>query len=469
MPFRTVVTMVVVSAAVAALADEVETGLQERNLAVVRKIHKADLLQYGDVPDVFVRPGLLADRRIQQVRIVAEATGLAGKEIAEFLLIGEQSSHGYESLAVAFAKPSDVHAALEFIGMKAGRSVDSRKLQLWPKGERVLLSASGRNPTSVVQNVRMEALLSGAGTGEAMPASGLVFTGSRLVPARDDAGIEVYAADEYDPRSIAANYNESSSVLVVPGQAPKNRVYGSQLVNPAYVLPAYDLLNIVMEPEYKNGRMRVVDLGLTVMPGPANPTNAKADLSFCLQQPDGVLTNMQLNDVLAVFTGLVEDGHDPFVGLQFDEVLKLGDIHELCKLLASIETVNGIRIEPPAVGQLYYRAFLPNEDFRNREDRFAQPWELRIETSDSSSAGSTGILTRITEVWHDDVIKPELQIVDHEIGTPADMGRILKKEGSGLPVILVFAARDLTYGDIMPYLRPVLKDYDTVYVFLDKP
>ena len=69
---------------------------------------------------------------------------MAGNGLAEFFIIGEQSGHGYEAVAVSFASAADIVDGLVFIGMERGRPVDFEKLCLWPKGERVKVSVAVR-------------------------------------------------------------------------------------------------------------------------------------------------------------------------------------------------------------------------------------------------------------------------------------------------------------------------------------
>ena len=91
--------------------------------------------RYADDTAVWVAPGVIARREPPQVEIWAEATGLTENEPVEFILIAPKSGHDYEAIAVAHALPSDIHEALEFIGLPAGapfnpvarRGPDSRR------------------------------------------------------------------------------------------------------------------------------------------------------------------------------------------------------------------------------------------------------------------------------------------------------------------------------------------------------
>src|SRR5882672_4122693 len=116
-------------------ADKPDLALQASNQA-----YEQNQKQFKDNQDYLVLPGLLADRKEKTVRLYGRATGLGPGDPVEFFIIPADSGKDYESLTVAFVKPSDVDRALKFIGMKAGRPVNYTENQYWPKGERVLMS-----------------------------------------------------------------------------------------------------------------------------------------------------------------------------------------------------------------------------------------------------------------------------------------------------------------------------------------
>ena len=80
----------------------------------------ADLTKYDGNDDILVLPGLVADRNNRRVDLMVEATGIEPGTIVEFLLIDADSSKGYEALLWSHARPSAIHRALQFIGMKPG-------------------------------------------------------------------------------------------------------------------------------------------------------------------------------------------------------------------------------------------------------------------------------------------------------------------------------------------------------------
>lgn len=438
--------------------------LRERNRAVVAAAYARNLKRFEAVPDTLVLPGLVADRQSKTVRISAESLGLdKSGSPPEFFLISQKSGHDYEALAVSFAKPSDVHKALVFIGMRRGRPVDPGSLRFWPKGERVIVTFACTNESRALSPTRVEELLIDSRTGKNLPGSGLVFTGSTTVASPVDATRTLYSADVHEPNSIAANYNEATSVLDVPRQAPQGAAYDRTSVNPELLLPKGSLIEVVMEPEYRDGKVRVKDL-LLVVRG-AGENGLAADVSA----KDGrkLLEEGTIPGALALFTRLVEAGHDPFVTLSFSDALPVSHIRDVCRILTSIETENGIRVEPPRAGRLFYRAFLPPERFRDRATRIAQPWELRVSRRDGALAVR---LTQVEEIWPEesDKLRPELKVHHVDIPTPEFLKKELDTRGPGLPVILAFCPPDLAYGVLLRFLAPVLPTHGTVHVFLDE-
>jgi hypothetical protein len=446
--------------------DVADTPPPDNNEPAVAMIHEQNLKKHGKNPDMMVLPGLLADRKAQRVIIQAEATGLDTKgNPPEFFLIGQHSGHGYEALALSFAKPGDIHKALVFIGMEPGRPVNVRELQLWPKGERVIMTFAAQDPDKPFGPVRVESLFLDEDTRKPLQNAGLVFTGSVMIDSIAEPGKKVYAADAREPASIASNYNESESVLDVPWQATKAAVYGHSIINPEFVLPTNQLLTVTIEPEYKDGNKRVMDLTLDVTVSADEKTQGK--LAYRILATDGKVVN-KTNDAAGMinfFRTVCQKGHDPFVTLRPGNMLTIGAVRNLCAGLASVESASGIRLEPPPEGHLFYKAFLSEDKYRDRAQRHAQPWELHFAAKNS---GYTVTLTKVEQIWKETGdLQPDLKASDFPVAAPQSLPKLLQENGPGLPVIFVFAPSALTYGELMSYLKPVLSTHGIVYVYVD--
>lgn len=464
-PTRTI--LAVMLAAGSAFAREEQVSTREENLQRVERTYLERLDRLKHNPDMLVRRGLLADRRAKRVVLQAEATALARNDPVEFFLVGEQSGHDYEALAVCFAAPGAVHEALVFIGMTPGRPVDASGLRFWPKGERVRVSFAPRTGNGRDDPLPVERFVLDDRTGTPLPEAGLVFVGSRRVEAFGEPGRMVYAADAHDPHAVATTYNDSSTVLDVPRNAPQGAVYDRHRPNPEMRPARAQFMDVILEPEHVDGTRRVIDLALSVTAAPGTRGACLAELRLGLtgagQKP---IDAGGVNDVLAAFAHLNEQGRDPFVVPRFDPGLALSGIRELCTLLGSIDNEKGIRIEPPPAGQLYYRAFVPNEAYRDREARNSHPWELRLARREG---GVRATLTSIKETWPDDRLKPDLTVTETDLPTPQALPRELARPEKGLPVILVFAEGAMTYAEVLRYLTPdVLQTHGTVHVFVEE-
>ncbi len=442
--------------------------LHHLNRAVAERRYREAREKYKDDPDKLALFGLVADRKEKRIVLCGQATGLTAKgEPPEFFIIAENSGHDYEALAVVFAKPSDVHRALVFIGMEPGRRVDPDRLRFWPKGERAFFTFTARlTEKETIGPVRMERLFVDRKTGRPLDARGLVFTGSAFVPSPTDPEETVYAADVFGPNAIAASYNEPSAVFDVPRQAPQKEVYGNIGVNPETVFPPLATLEIAIEPEYKTGKKRVLDLAMSVAPVPKADGAGLADMVVTVRDgQDAVLEKDQpVSRAMELFSERIRDGHDPFVTLRFDDALPIGAASRLAAVLGELDTETGLRMEPPPPGQLYYRAFSPDPSFKDRTRRFAQPWELRLTRG---ADGTAGVLTRLTPRWVKGQTTPEIEAEDFPVASGRALREKLDKLGPGLRVVLVFAPSDLPYGELWSFIGAVTETHPLVHVFAE--
>jgi hypothetical protein len=427
----------------------------------VEQAYRENLKKYNSDADILVLPGLVANRKTKKVVVDSEATGLKDDEILEFLLIAGNSGHGYEALAISYAKPSDIHKALVFIGMTPGKPVNADKLQFWPKGERVVVTfeckAKGFKP------VRAESLALDSSTGKPFPETGFVFVGSEMTGTNK----QVYAADIGEPNSIMSTYNERTTVLDVPRQIAQGEFYGTYHPNPAIHLPTNVPLEVVLEPEYQDGTRRVLDLTLFIDAKSDAATQTIANLQFQVRDAEKKQLNVgtDLNSAVKLFSSLADEGRNPFVTIRFGNALTLQAIHDVSVILSSINTEKGIHVEPPPEDGLYFKAFMPNEKLRNRNTRIAQPWELHISRKDGKVSGT---LTRVEETWKDGQARPDLKVTDYVLAAPDSALETIEKMGSEMPVLLVFAAPSLTFQELMGFVKPIRTKLPTVHVFMEK-
>ena len=424
----------------AALAQDDEQPSAAR-LALARACDArfaANTNRYAGDPARFVARGVLADKAARTVTLDAFTTGVGPGDVAEFFLITENSGHGYESLLTAFAKADDVCKAIEFIGVPRGRGVDYDRYVFWPKGERVIATARiGDAPP-----VPLASLMKDRQTGAPVELTGFIYTGDR----RDAAG--AFIGDSSGPGSIASCYNEPITALDIPRLALQSEVYENFVVGPAFPTNADLRVEIVLAPEPRpaDSPRRVLDVAL------AFTTNGVA--------VDGA-SPAPLAEALATLQASTQAARDVYAAATWAAELPVAQIRDACRVLKMLDADGGVRLEPPAPGDPYYKAFVPNESWRNRAQRPTQPCELRFDAQGKAT------LVVIEEIWKDGEIDPELK-VSEVAGIAAEaLPTLLAEKKPDLAVLLVFAPGAMRYGDLKPYLSAVLATHPNLYVFVE--
>ncbi len=434
-------------------ADD-EDAIRAANIAFVNQWHAANVAAAESAPHLHILPRVQVDMEARTVSFYAEATGIGARDPIEFFLIGEESGNAYEAVAVALAAPADIDKGIALLGLPKGRGANPAQMQFWPKGERVIMTFDG---------LRAESFLLDSRTGQPLPTRGLVYTSSQH--GRTEDGEPVIAAQVRPPFAIAANYNEPDAILDVPWQAPQTAVYQHQAHNPERLMKGGERILVVMTPEYADGRRRVQDLRLMLSQAEdSRPGLAGARFSLDNRTAGVILLeNAAIDRLTATFADLVTNGQDPFVEVHISDNVPLKTAREVATVLRTIDSENGIRIEPPPPGTLFYQAFTPNEAFRDRADRYMQPWELHLD-----QAGAA-VLTRIDEHWKRGEPKPDITTEDIPVAHAQALVAVLTTQNTDVRGIYVFAPPALTVGRMMEQLRPALSTHPHVHVYLHRP
>lgn len=446
--------------------EKAEPTLGDRTAEAAKRVDEENQRNFGKDGDYLVRPGVLANRKEKRVKLSGRATGISEHDPVEFFAIPMDSGKDYESMSVVFARPSDVHAALEFIGMKPGRPVNYAKAHFWPKGERVTMTFEWDEPgekdgEAKARQVAAEELIVDRRHRPAkpLPKLGLVFVGSYMI-APEDGSKPIYGADVSDSKSIASDFNDPSTVLDVPHQWVKGQVYGALKPNPAYRFAAGQAVTLTIRPEKREGA-RVVDLVLEVGPG-AEKGLAKAKFVLTDAQGKAVTEQATLVHALAHFEKLAAEKRDPFVTVKANEKLTLGEVKELFNLIKQMDSSGGIRVEAPPVGQLFYRAFFPEEEWRDRDKRLGRPWELHLKKEGKLK----GELILPADAIDDNQGRGDLKFA---VGTAEEVAKVLaEKSDRWSRTVYIFADGGVGYGELLGFIGPAMKTHETVYVFLGK-
>ncbi len=442
-----------------------ELTSKEKNLAQVRSLDRERIKAYSGQENFRVRPGLVADKTGRVVRVTAESIKLPGGSPVEFPLITANSGKDYEAHALSFASALDVHDALEFIGLTPGHGVDSERLQFWPKGDRVAITFHYREPGSTNEiHVPAARLTLDSRTGKSLPENGFVFTGSEWIDVTEPATSKVYAADAFTPNCIVAYYNESTTVLDVPRRASQNSVYSCQVPNPAFLLPSNQLIEVTLEPYFKDNRPHEFNCVLTVAPGAASTHSTELVYSLQDQAGQPVNTNRTLNGFLASLEWLSVEEQVPFVTFMPDDHLSLASVVKVARLLDGLDTERGIRVEAPPNGHPYFRTFLPNEPFRKREDRPSAASELYLGTG---SGGTTGMVVLLDMEWKGDDSVPTFSETRISVPRADQLISALTSKAEVPAVVLVFAPASMEYGVLRGFIAPLLQRKTILYVFTE--
>ncbi|MBI4660131.1 MAG: hypothetical protein HY735_14930 [Verrucomicrobia bacterium] len=449
----------------------------DRNKALASSRYASSLKAHEGQPDVLVLPGLIADRARRRVEVWVERSAVAPSEPCEFLLVGELSDHTYETLLISFARPTDVHRALEFLGAKPGEPFDPGSLRYWPKGESFVIRLFRKDQPPMP----VESLLLDRRTGQALPEGRFMFTGSGRVAAREGASA-VYSADVVQPMSIVSLFNAANPVLQVPHRAPKDVVYQNTVIHPEAMPENEGLLTLLIEPANRPGETRVKELELEVVATgeaagtPSSDADRLKALRVQLNEPGAVLQERSSLPALLERLALLDRRrHDFFLTVRFGDDLALGHARAMAGVLALIDSDRGVRIEPPPTQHLYYRAFTPDRNLLDRSARIFHPAELVVSEREAKVSGK---LVFVTPVQKQEGSRSELEITEVPVPGPAELRRELDAEnrrmrerdqGSRPPVLMVFASSTMGYGKLMKFLAPILPTHRTIHLYLDEP
>ena len=381
---------------------------------------------------MFTAEGIVADRGAGTVRVEARLAGTGAGDIAEFIVITENSGHDYEALFVAKAAASNIVSAMEFLGVPKGAGIDYDKFRFWARGERVKADIvfPGQAP------VPLDSLILDVRGGKPVEPVGFVYVGFG-------------GADSSGPGSIISTYNEAETVFDVPRNCVQGEVYEKFRVAGGFPTNKEMMVEIVFTPERRAGAAagagsRVMDVALGFS------TNGVAV---------GDAAAVPLAEAGARLRELVAEGRDVFAALSWDDGLSIGQVRDFCRFLKLLDVDSGVRVAAPAESDPYYKAFVPPDEWRERANRFAQPCELRF------AADGAATLVAITEVWTDGELKPELKVAEFPGVTVETLPQVIKGKDNELKVLLVFAPEGMLYGALRPFVAAMREGYPNIHVF----
>lgn len=367
--------------------------------------------------------GVVVDRAARKVRVLMEATGLATSEPAEFFAIGPLSDRAYESVFVMAASPDAIAKGVEAAGVPRGVAPDPQGARMWPQGEKVSLAAIALDGPR--RRIPFSELLDDRRKEEGgILASPLVYTGG----LRDGSGAVVAATNI--PCAVFALYTSVQSLLQLDGAFDQSSVYGRFC--PKERLPVGGLYELEIAWD---GVSRVSDKTVEV-----TPENAAAVL-------EGLRAESANRDV--------------FVRIAFGKsvtVEQAGDVARAFSLLDG----HGVKMNGVADGQFFYHSFLPDSEWRRREGRIFQPFEIRV------APDGTRSFTFVEEDWSGEGLDPVLRPRTTAFAEWRDVLPLIAKtgeQGAKVNVAFIFAPKTAPVSSLSPAVAALSPRISTFYVF----
>lgn len=435
---------------VASCARDDSDGLDNASSAWIEQLNRENLRKFSGNADVLVLQGLLADRKHQYVDLYATATG-QGANAAIDVLITRRGHDAANALAESFAGPREVQEALEFIGMAAGYALDIDRVHHWPKGERVIVTFSwgGPNLQRPERTERAEHLLLDVGWNASLPELGFRFVGTTAVV--DGAGGFILTA-----------FNSHNTVLEASYVVDRRTLAGRLFENPEFGFEAGQPLRIRLRPEFRNGRRRVAEYTVDIRAGGGSGGEGLASLAVTLAAAAGeVILNGGFEDVFVYLQDRIKDGEEPYLALRFDDALSVASVGNIARFIRQFLIPQQVRFEPDDT-QLFYSAFLPNENWRDpgRRQRASQPVE--VHWSSAGDAGFSGSIVQYPFPGDDEQVPTRLSF--------ANMDEFEAAMSNAQPwntnALFLFVDASLAYGQVRKIYQSVRKDFPHVYVFM---
>ena len=372
--------------------------------------------------------GVVADRAARTVTFLVEATGISATEPVEFFVIGPLSDRAYESFGVTVASPAAIAAAVESIGVPQGVACDPFLARFWPQGERLVLTATPYGEANSAP-IPLADLLADKRAKEdgAILAEPIAYTGG----ARDAANCPVAATNI--PCAVFALYSHGPSLLQLNGRFDQSTTYGRFVAGKTY--PIGTLLEMRLAWD---GR-----------------THVKA------RTPSLSATNA--TEVLQSLQADAASGSDLFVCPSFDDSVTVARAVEIARAFEMLDG-NGLKMNGTAKDQFFYKAFLPDPAWRNRQGRLFQPFEIRLAADGSRS------FTFVEEDWSGDgldpVLKPKTRTISDWSELPACLAQT-GDQGDKVTVAFVYAPADTPVTKLSPIVKALVPRIGTFYVFAE--
>jgi hypothetical protein len=405
--------------------------------------------------DLLVLDHVTADRKQGRVTILAVATGVAETDPVEFFVTPANSGKDYEALSVTYAKPSDVDRALRFIGLTPGRPVDYEKNLHWPRGPRVTMTFVDGDKRTPAEDCAIN-----TEAGASLPRTGFAYVGS--FPQADGQGAKPLAADVDEAKPIAPLYNDPATVLDLPRRASQGVVYGFLRANPKHAFKLGQQLAIEIEPAKGDAAVKSLDIVVeTHRPTTGDGDDDAANAYEIYEGKKRLSAAADLPRLVNAIAELSKSRDDLFCIVRLDPATPVEVARKLYAVLMSVEQDRGLKLEPPPSG-LFHKAFFPEPEWRKREDRLGEPWELFLYRENGKLLGR---LERQSENYEPDAAE-RFTLHRTNVADPAAFVKEITAVASQwTKAVFIYPPADLTMGELDAWAVPALASYPRIFVF----
>lgn len=401
--------------------------------------------------------GLTIDYHRGLIRVPCHTTSVTTNEPVEFLLVSRHSGHDYESLLTTDVEPQELYAALLKLGMSPGQSIDYSALKMWPAGERAVIMAEWTYD-QVSQQIPAEELIIQEPSGRPLASDGFVFTGSYQL----EEGTEppMLAAQYQEPHAMISLYNEPNTLFDVPHKAPQGQVYNTQYLNPDYMLPSNYPMTLLIQPQLVPGG-RSIQMTLTC----AQKESALVYRLLDAQQ-QLVTTGESLEPILDALSKQIQSHHDVYLSFVPEADVAAEDLVRHAYILETFDQQGVIRMTPSFyTNELFYKAYLPNAAYLDREKRPDQPWEIHVRKHGEETFAQ---LIDIDMQWESENPDPTLTVQKMRVTSPDAAARQMSSATNHLPVVFFYSAPQFPYKEIHQWQQALKDVCPTFYLVIER-
>lgn len=382
---------------------------------------------------------VVTDKSAGKVVFLAEATGLGVGDIAEFVVCGPLSDRAYESMFMSLAKPEDITAAVESLGVPRGVPTNGDLARFWPEGERLEVSVRPVGGTDIALS---GVIKDSQKSGEDIVGRGVVYTGG------EHAVDGSLVAATNIPCAVFATYNHAPSALQLSSTLDQSSAYGRFQV--AREFKAGDLVEFSLR-RVDPGRVR--EMVCAVSPAGCKVKDGKGS----------VLKEGTFTEAAEYIRAESKGGADIYLRLSFSPDTPVAFARACAGLFTGFDgkvaKLNGFE-----KGQFFSKAFLPDESWRNRKQRIAQPFEIY------PAGKGAGKFVFVEEYWDkkSESVDPELRPHEHEYKNKEELLKLISetgRQGEKMFTAFVFLPSGSTLGPALEALEALRPRIACFYVF----